>query len=69
VAGDPLDGMRTAVRRPEGFEASENVTIDEALHSYTSEAAFSNDDSELMGSLKPRQLADYQLFDIDPRQF
>ena len=69
VAGDPMDGIRTAVRRPEGFDPSENVTIEEALHGYTSEAAFTNDDSDLMGSLAPRQLADFQLFDDDPRLF
>jgi predicted amidohydrolase YtcJ len=66
VAGDPMDGIRTIVRRPEGFDPSENVTIEEALLGYTKEAAFTNDDSELMGSLEPGQVADFQVFDIDP---
>lgn len=68
VAGDPMDGIRTAVHRPEGFDPNENVTIEEALHGYTSQAAFTNDDSDLMGSLSPGQFADFQVFDNDPRQ-
>jgi predicted amidohydrolase YtcJ len=67
VAGDPMDGIRTAVHRPEGFDPAENVTIEEALHGYTSQAAFTNGDSDLMGSLTPGQLADFQVFDEDPR--
>ena len=66
VAGDPLDGIRTAVRRPEGFDPSENVTIEEALLAYTKEAAYTNDDAELMGSLVPGQLADFQVSDVNP---
>lgn len=66
VAGDPMDGIHTAVRRPEGFDPSENVTIEEALLAYTREAAFTNDDSEIMGSLTDRQLADFQVLATDP---
>jgi predicted amidohydrolase YtcJ len=66
VAGDPMDGMRTAVRRPEGLDPRENVTTEEALLGYTKHAAFTNDDSGLMGSLEPGQLADFQVFDTDP---
>ncbi len=66
VAGDPLDGIRTAIRRPAGFDPSENVTIEEALLAYTKEAAFTNDDSELMGLLTEGQLADFQVVDSDP---
>jgi predicted amidohydrolase YtcJ len=69
VAGDPMDGIRTIVRRPEGFDPRENVTIEEALLGYTKQAAFTNDDSDLMGSLESGQLADFQVFDQDPRQF
>ena len=66
VAGDPLDGIRTVVRRPEGFDQSENITIREALLGYTKEAAFTNDDSDLMGTLEPGQLADFRVLDQDP---
>lgn len=66
VAGDPWDGIRTAVRRPEGFDPSENVTIEEALVAYTAGGAFSNDDSELMGGLDVGQLADFQVLDQYP---
>ena len=67
VAGDPMDGIRTAVHRPEGFDQSENVAVEEALLGYTTTAAFTNDDAELMGALEPGQVADYQLFENDPR--
>lgn len=66
VTGDPMDGIRTAVRRPEGFDPAENVTIEEALLAYTKAAAFTNDDSESMGSLEPGQVADFQVFEDDP---
>jgi len=66
VAGDPMDGIRTIVHRPEGFDPSEAVTVAEAFLGYTKEAAFTNDDSESMGSLEPGQLADFQVFDTDP---
>lgn len=66
VAGDPWDGIRTAVHRPEGFDPSENVTMEEALVAYTAGGAFSNDDSELMGGLEVGQLADFQVLDAIP---
>lgn len=66
VAGDPWDGIRTAVHRPEGFDPSENITIQEALLGYTKEAALTNDDSKEMGMLEVGQLADFQVLDSDP---
>jgi predicted amidohydrolase YtcJ len=61
VAGDPWDGIMTAENRPEGFDPSENVTRAEALHAYTAMGAVANGEPELMGELKPGQLADYHL--------
>src|SRR5207253_2957968 len=66
VAGDPVAGIRTAVNRPEGFDPSENVTMEEALLAYTSSGAFSNDDAEIMGSLTVGQLADFQVLANNP---
>ena len=61
VPGNPMDGIRTAVRRPEGFVQDENITLDEAILGYTVRGAEVNGDSGLMGSLKRGELADYQL--------
>lgn len=63
VAGDPWDGVRSAVKRPEGFDQSENLTLNEALLGYTIEGAKANGDEGLMGELLPGQLADYEILD------
>lgn len=59
VAGDPWDGIRSAVNRPAGFDPSENVSQAEAILAYTKMGAIANGDEELMGSLQPGQIADY----------
>lgn len=66
VAGDPWDGIRTAVNRPEGYASEESVTIEEALLAYTAWAADANGDAEHMGSLEAGQLADYQVLESIP---
>lgn len=66
VAGNPLDGLRAACHRPDGFDQSENVTPTEALLAYTEGGAVSNEDSEIMGSLLRGQVADFLTFDTDP---
>jgi predicted amidohydrolase YtcJ len=63
VAGDPRDGIRTAVNRPPGFDPSESVLLEEAILAYTEEGAKANGDGKEMGSLLPGQFADYQLCD------
>lgn len=68
VAGDPKDGIRTAVHRPEGFDPGENVSPEFALRAYTEFAAEANDDEDTMGSLAPGQVADFQVFNSDPLQ-
>ena len=64
VPGDPLDGIRTATRRPQGFDPTENVTLHEAIHAYTRAGAEVCGDTNL-GSLALGQLADYQLMNPD----
>lgn len=65
VPGDPLDGIRAAVHRPEGFDRSENVSLAEAIRAYTQESALVCGDEQ--GALKVGQWADYQL--IERQQF
>ena len=57
VAGDPRDGIRTAVDRPEGFDPSENVTWTEAVRAYTVEGSRANGDGTRYGSLEPGSVA------------
>jgi len=66
VAGDPRDGIRTLVNRPEGYDPAENISVEEAWTGYTARAAEANGDRDLMGSLSPGRLGDFQLFDSDP---
>jgi predicted amidohydrolase YtcJ len=66
VAGDPLDGIRTLVNRPEGYDASENISAEAAWMGYSQRAADANGDSNLMGGLLPGQFADFQVLDYDP---
>lgn len=63
VPGDPMDGIRSAVNRPEGFDPAENCTLNEAIIRYTKEGAEVNGDHGLLGSLEPGELADFQLRD------
>ncbi len=63
VPGDPLDGIRTAVHRPDGFDAGENVTLAEAVRAYTVAGAAVCGD-ETLGSLGAGEPADYQLMSL-----
>jgi predicted amidohydrolase YtcJ len=65
VAGDPWDGIQTAVHRPEGFDPLENITATEALLGYTVEGANAQADGDL-GTLDPGALADFTLWRGDP---
>jgi hypothetical protein len=53
VAGDPRDGIRAAVHRPEGFDPSENITWEEGIGLYTVEGSRANGDGTRYGSLEP----------------
>jgi len=48
VAGDPRDGVKMAHQRPEAFDSSENLTLEEAIDGYTTRAAEPTNDSALM---------------------
>lgn len=61
VPGDPRDGIRTAVSRPDGFDPEENVTLKEAFRAYTREAADVSGDSGKLGCLNEGELADYRV--------
>jgi predicted amidohydrolase YtcJ len=52
VAGDPRDGIRTAVNRP-GFSPTERVTLPEALRMYTADASDVLGIGERFGRIAP----------------
>lgn len=66
VPGDPWDGIRTAARRPDGFDPSENVSRTEAIRAYTAGGADICGDGGAFGRLAPGEWADYQIYDEDP---
>lgn len=61
VAGDPLDGIRAAVQRPDGFDQSENISEEEARLAYTVGASAATGDEAKWGALLPGQYADFRL--------
>jgi predicted amidohydrolase YtcJ len=66
VPGNPWDGITAAVRRPDGYDPSEEIGFCEALEAYTAMGAVANQDSERMGSLKVGQVADFQVYEDEP---
>ncbi|HEY0868594.1 MAG TPA: amidohydrolase [Fimbriimonas sp.] len=66
VNGNPVDGIATAVHRPEAFDPAENCTMREALALYTREAARLGSLGGVLGTLVPGKLARLQVFDADP---
>ncbi|MGV3615869.1 MAG: amidohydrolase [Fimbriimonas sp.] len=66
VAGDPWDGILTASDRPEGYDASENVTREEAVRLYSEAGSRANGDGNLFGSLAVGTRADFQVYEMDP---
>lgn len=60
VPGDPMDGIRTATKRPPGFDQKENVTLHQAIRAYTAAGAEACGETNL-DSLGEGELADYQL--------
>ena len=53
VAGDPMDGVRTAVHRPTGFSHEEAISWPEAFRAYTIDAARIGGDEPLHSNLEP----------------
>jgi predicted amidohydrolase YtcJ len=66
VSGNPWTGIQTSESRPEGFDASENLTRAEAVSAYTREGSRANGDGDRMGTLEPGALADFCLYEHDP---
>lgn len=64
VAGDPIDGIRIAVNRPDGFDPSENLTLEEAIDAYTIASARVTADEGEFGSLEAGQLARFHTREI-----
>jgi predicted amidohydrolase YtcJ len=68
----PLEGIYAAVTRqtldganPDGWVPEQIVSVEEALHAYTTIAAYSSFEEDRKGTLKPGMLADFVLLDRD----
>lgn len=68
----PIDGIYAAVTRrtldganPDGWVAEQKVTVEQALHAYTTVAAYASFEEDIKGTLKPGMLADFVLLDRD----
>jgi predicted amidohydrolase YtcJ len=59
VKGDPQESISALTNRPEGYDSSENITEEQAVHAWTVGAAAANDDAGTMGELKAGQHADF----------
>jgi predicted amidohydrolase YtcJ len=68
----PLEGIYAAVTRrtldganPGGWVPGQKITVEQALHAYTTVAAYASFDEDKKGMLKPGMLADFVLLDRD----
>lgn len=68
----PLEGIYAAVTRqtldganPDGWVPEQKITVEQALHAYTTVAAYSSFEENSKGMLKPGMLADFVLLDRD----
>jgi len=68
----PIEGIYAAVTRrtldganPDGWIPEQKVTVEQALHAYTTVAAYASFEEGLKGMLKPGMLADFVLLDRD----
>ena len=71
----PIEGIYASETRrtldganPGGWVPAQKVTVEQALHAYTTVAAYSSFDEDLKGALKPGLLADFVLLDRDITQ-
>ena len=69
---DPIPSFYAAVTRktlkgePEGgYEAEQKMTREQALRSYTIDAAFGAFEEKIKGSIEPGKLADFTIFTHD----
>lgn len=65
VPGNPWDGIEMAVKRPEGFDQAENITLAEAVHAYTEAGAMANFDPH-QGAVMTGNRADFQVYECEP---
>jgi len=75
---NPLMGIYAAVTRrsldgqfPAGWEPEQKISVSEAVHAYTYQAAYASHEEDIKGSLEPGKLADLvvlsdDIFSIDP---
>jgi predicted amidohydrolase YtcJ len=75
---NPLMGIYAAVTRrsldgqfPDGWEPEQKISVSEAVHAYTYQAAYASHEEDIKGSLEPGKLADLvvlsdDIFSIDP---
>ena len=68
----PLEGIYAAVTRrtldganPGGWVPEQRISVEEALHAYTTGAAYASFEEDRKGRLKPGMLADFVLLDRD----
>lgn len=68
----PLEGIYAAVTRrtldgahPEGWVPGQTITVEQALASYTRQAAYASFEEDVKGMLRPGMLADFVLLDRD----
>jgi len=68
----PLEGIYAAVTRrtldganPDGWVPEQKITVEQALHAYTTVAAYASFEEDSKGMLKPGMLADFVLLDRD----
>lgn len=71
----PLDGIYAAVtrrtlddRNPDGWVPEQRITVEQALRSYTSDAAYASFEEDSKGTLEPGRLADFVILDRDLRR-
>lgn len=67
VPGEPLIGIESSVKKPDGFDPGEQVTWQEAYAAYTTAGADGNGDRG-QAALEAGKWADFAVFDKDPRQ-
>jgi predicted amidohydrolase YtcJ len=68
----PLEGIYAAVTRrtldganPDGWVPEQKISVEQALHAYTTEAAYASFEENLKGKLKAGMLADFVLLEHD----
>ncbi len=66
VHGNPWEAIRIASDRPENFDSSENLSLEQAIAAYTEGSARLNYEGDLIGKLQPGYFADLQIYAEDP---